>query len=167
MESQDLPRGQQLQGFASMEEMQAFLAEQEESAIADTRPEQWQITWGSRVLRMYSIGSGDDDLLAIFGHIYTEAEFLAENPQPPGSEAEEEILAELNDLRDQYTRGYRYGRWYSTLEPHGEWGSAHVVSLWEITTEEFNEARMRDWHIWRVLARKILQEVQASEPEAP
>jgi hypothetical protein len=148
VKEQKIQPGISIIGFESQEEMAAYMAEQEALATADALPEQWEITWGDRVLRMV------DDTLAVFGHIFTEREFLAENSKP-GQAPDEEILYELDSLRDAHTRGYRYGRWYSTVEPDGEYGSAHVVSLWGISKQDFATARSNGWRLWPELSDRV------------
>jgi hypothetical protein len=150
MREKKLGQGQSVQGFDSMEEMTAYLMQQERQAIENALPEQWNITWGARVVRIV-------DKLAIFGQIYTEREFLAENTKA-GEAPSEEILYELDDLRNAHQRGYRYGRWYSVVEPEGEYGSAHVSTLWEITTLDFDTARAGGWVIWSDLAERLYAE---------
>ena len=127
----------------------------EERAIHAALPEQWKITWGSRVIRMF----GTD--LVIFGHIYTEHEFKHLDNDPEAASGDE-LQAELRQIRAAHMRGHRYGRFFSENEPRGEYGSAHIVSLWEITTAEFEQARERSWQVWPDLAMRVLGDVQAS-----
>jgi hypothetical protein len=131
-----------------------YMAKQEQEATQATLREQWQITWGDRVFRV-----ADD--LTIWGHIFTWDEFLTENT-PAGEEPDEEILLELEDLKSAFRRGYRYGQWFSEVEPDGEYGSAHVVSLWQITQDDFEVARRNEWHPWPELILRIQGQVQAA-----
>lgn len=146
MKEQKLGHGISVQGFESMEEMFAYQAEQEARATAETLPEQWLIDRGSYVFRAV-------EGLAIWGHIFTRDEFLGDE------KGDEELLAEWEDLEDAYTRGYRYGKYYSVVEPTGEYGSAHVVTLWAITKQDFEQARMAGWKVPTGLIMKIGQEI--------
>jgi hypothetical protein len=150
MKEKKLGQGKSIQGFESLEEMQRYLLAEERSMIARTLPEQWNITWGARVVR-------NADGLPIFGHVFTEREFLGESITGDPAQ-DEETMAELDDLRDAHERGYRYGRWYSTVEPDGEYGSAHVVALWEITETDFERARAGGWTLWPELAERVYTE---------
>jgi len=158
MKEQKLGYGISIQGFSTFEEMDDFLAESEREAIANTLPEQWQITWGSYVVRVV-------ERLVIFGIVYTEEQFL--NTSLKGeAEYDEEIRAELDDLRAAHERGYRYGRWFSEVEPDGEYGSAHVVNLWRITEEDFVAARHNGWHLNPDLIVRMHKEISAARREA-
>lgn len=154
MREQNLGRGHSIQGFDSTEEMIEYVKEQERQSNADALPEQFAINWGDRVIRVV-------DDLAIWGHIYTWDEFLKDNTEA-GQQSDEEILLELEGLKDAHLRGYRYGRWYSEVEPDGEYGSAHVVSLWPITWSDFEVARRNEWHTWPEIALRIQAEVRAA-----
>lgn len=146
MKEQRLGHGISIQGFDSMEEMLAYQAEQEAVAISESLDEQWRITWGSYVFRQI-------EGLSIWGHIMTPAEILGEHP-------DEEAIAELEQLQDAHARGYRYGKYYSTVEPAGEYGSAHVVSLWPIGQQAFERARLVGWELWEELAISLMAEMR-------
>lgn len=137
-------------GFESMEEIMSYMAEAEETAIAQTLPEQWDITWGDYVIRR-------QDDVAIFGVVFTEDELSFGTEASP-----EEIEEELRGLRSAYGRGYRYGRWFSIVEPNGELGSAHVCSLWKISQDDFELARGKGWVIWSDLANRMYHEISGS-----
>jgi hypothetical protein len=133
------------------EEFFQFMAQQEAEAIAHTLDEQWAIGWGTYVLRVV-------DGLWIFGKIFTEAQFL-EVEQFDEAELDEEGQYELQHLRDMHERGYRYGQWFSEVVPNGEYGSSHVVNLWEISYPDFREAQARGWEVPPELAFKVGSEV--------
>lgn len=155
MKEHDLGKGHHVVGFDSADEMFQYMADQEEKAMLDTLPEQWQIKNGDRVFRQVEGG------LSIWGQIFTWDEFLADNT-PAGKKPDEEILQELEDLKNAHDRGYRYGRWFSEVEPDGEYGSAHVVSLWRISHSDFEIARRNEWQLYPALAYQIETEVQAA-----
>jgi hypothetical protein len=158
MKEQKLPHGQSIVGFSSMEEMVDYMDAKEQEAIENTLPAQWEIKWGARVLRIV------EDLV-IFGHIFTEQEFLEINTDP--EKPDEETIYELDGLKRAHDAGYRYGIWYSVVEPEGEYGSAHVSTLWEITPEDFSAGRENGWEVaaetvWRV-AMEMKNEQRAFE----
>lgn len=146
MREQKLGPGINIVGFDSMEEMLAYQAEQEAIANAQVLPKQLEITWGDYVFRVI-------DGLAIWGEIFTRETFLGPN------EDDEELIAEWEDLQDAYDRGYRYGQWYSVVEPKGEYGSAHLVNLWKITERDFERARLVNWEVWSEFASRISEEI--------
>jgi hypothetical protein len=149
MKEEQIAPGISMIGFESAEEMQRYMAEQEQGATDNALAEQWQITWGTYVLRIV-------DELWIFGYIYTPSEY---SDLTPGAEMDEEIIAELVQLQESHDRGYRYGRWFSEVVPDGEYGSAHVVSLWQITKADFDDARAHEWFPSPELAFRVGQEV--------
>jgi len=151
MREQKLTRGQSILGFDSTEEMLGYMAEQEEKAIAEALSEQWAITWGDYVVRFI------DDLV-IWGELETQVDVV----EDAGGEDEEETRYELEQILDSHGRGYRTGKWFSEVEPTGEYGSAHVVTLWKITKEEFETAGENDWHIWPELVQKLATEMDAA-----
>ena len=140
-----LGHGNRIIGFDSLEEILEYQANAEREAIQSTLPPQWEIAEGDRVFRL--VGE-----LAIFGHILTRDEFLGEDP-------DEELLDEWSQFGQSYVKGYRYGRWYSVVEPTGEYGSAHVASLWKITPAEFARAQAEDWHAWPELIERVAVEI--------
>lgn len=145
MREQPLGPGISVQGFDSMEEMLAYQAEQERIATQTAMAEQWEISYGDYVFRII-------DNLQIFGEIFTRESFLGPAP-------DKELVDEWVELTEAYERGYRYGRWYSKVVPEGEYGSAHVVTLWKITERDFERARMLGWEVWSELAIRMSQEI--------
>jgi len=148
MREQKLGPGINIVGFDSMEEMLAYQAEQEAIANAQVLPQQLEITWGDYVFRVI-------DGLAIWGEIFTRETFLGPDP-------DEELIAEWDDLQDAYDRGYRYGQWYSVVEPNGEYGSAHLVNLWKISERDFQRAHLLNWEVWSEFASRISDEILQS-----
>jgi len=159
MKEQKLGPGISIQGFDSLEEMLAYQADKEQEALRNTLPEQSRITWGSYVFRMV-------DELAIFGQIMTPAEYMNDNIKPdwePDEAQMAEIEAEMAGLQRSHVHGYRYGKWFSVVEPTGEYGSAHVVALWEITREDFEAAERNEWQIWPELGLRIVRETRVAK----
>ena len=156
MKEQKIPYGS-IVGFESLEELLAYQEKQEQEAIERTLPSQWEIGWGDHVLRVV-------EDLAIWGHIFSEREFLGMNTKP-GEAPDEETLYELDTLRASYLAGYRYGLWYSVVEPEGEYGSAHVSTLWKINGDEFTIAKRRGWELWPEIAHRIVEEIETDHEE--
>jgi hypothetical protein len=152
MKEERIAPGISIIGFDSMEEILAYMNKEEQEAIDRTLPVQWEITWGDRVIRVI-------EDLAIFGHIFSEREFLAMNSKP-GEAPDEETLYELDGLKTAHTAGYRYGIWHSEVEPDGEYGSAHVSTLWKITADEFTIAKRRGWKLTPELASRLRDEME-------
>lgn len=150
---QKLPYGQSIIGFDSLESIEQYLDESERAAIMAALDEQWQIDWGSYVFRMV-------DDLAIWGYVLSQDEFLALSPDEGQYE---ETLAELEQLRVSFARGYRYGQWFSEVEPTGEWGSAHVSTLWSISQEDFEHAQGQEWLVWPEFAAQLLAQMRVAK----
>ena len=118
-----------VQGFDSLEEMLAFMADQEAKANAAVRPRQQAgLGWGMHGFRMV-------EGIPIWTEIYTQGE---------AAEGEEE--GTMADLLASHDRGYRYGMHYSRLEPLGELGSAHIAAMWPVTRRDFNIAEEVGWY---------------------
>jgi len=142
MKEQKLGPGQSIMGFESFEELQEYMATAEREAVEKTIPKQWEITWGSFVIRVV-------DRLVIFGRIWTEFNY---------HEGEYELQ------QDAHSRGYRYGRYYSVVEPEGELGSAHISTLWEITQSDFLTAMLNGWQLDKDLGKRIAHEIIDNTP---
>lgn len=154
--------------FDSFDQFMEESRKAEGEAMKQVLPQQLDIGGGDHVM-FFDPPSG----LPIFGYIYTMEEFL---------EAECRGLTEKN-VRDQTghasvadyresmrqhqremnQRGYRRGIWYSQVDPYthkyGEVGDNHIVKLWRITEEEFNEARENDWIPSRACAERVAQSI--------
>lgn len=152
MREQKLPHGHRVIGFSSMEEMNEYMENQEREANESILEPQRVIGWGSYVFRLV-------EDLAIWGYIFSENKFVIEEMLAEGSATKEELEAELVDLRDSHARGYRYGMWYSVVEPTGEYGSAHISALWPITKEDFEIGRANNWELVPVIANRIADEI--------
>ena len=97
---------------------------------------QRNIGWGDHVVRFADHPAGPPDRpLVIFGAIPTEAEYLRAEG------------LDVLDIRREMSmaRGYRWGRWHSSVVPDGELGSAHVVNLQPISSAEFDDAGSVMW----------------------
>jgi len=161
VKEEDLGYGHVVMGFESLEEMQEYMDSREREANENTMPKQWEITWGSYVIKVVP-----PDLI-IWGYVFTEEEFLADeigedlgNPQ-----VEAEVMASLEQLKGRYERGYRYGRYYSVITPKGEYGDAHVSELWEITEADYVFAMANKWEVAPELVRRLQQEILESVTE--
>lgn len=121
------------------------LHERERVALAELRPEQLGITWGSH----YMLPDAQS-LLFIFGYCHTEAE-LRQEEAAAGADAEE-LDYTVRTIRDAHLRGYRYGKAYSVACVEGEYGSNHVSRMWPITPLQFSEAMVADWDPMAILA---------------
>jgi len=128
--------------FDSMEEMQRFLAEQTRLANESLSEEQKAITYGDYWVRT-------DYEFLIFGYINTLDE-LDESSRRLGAD-EEEIAYERAMIADAHARGYMYGKAYSVVEPDGEWGSTHRVSMQKVSKQTFDRMRELGWTLegWR------------------
>lgn len=69
------------------------------------------------------------------------------------------IFGHITQRSAGYDKGYRYGRFYSSVLPEGEYGSAHVATLWKISRNEFNRARRLHWEVWYSFAVKMTEEI--------
>ena len=54
-------------------------------------------------------------------------------------------------IADAHARGYMYGKAYSVVEPDGEWGSTHRVSMQKVSKQTFDRMRELGWTLegWR------------------
>src|SRR5262245_24065865 len=125
--------------FESLEEAFAFMDESEAEAMQRVLPEQRAITWGDHAVRVWAAPMVGQPPLMIYGQIFTEDELVL-NESDAGATADE-LIYELRVLRESHARGYRYGRWFSTVTPDGEYGEAHIADLWTLTEEEFHRAQ--------------------------
>jgi hypothetical protein len=126
----------EIRGFDNIDDMMAFMRQQEAQANARVTPDQAEIGYGDFWMRPY------EDIV-VWGYVPTEAEVEAaeggEGADP------EELEYTMSTLRDAYARGYRYGRAYSPWEPEGEWGSTHISSMEKVTEYEFESAKDHGW----------------------
>lgn len=124
----------QFQSFDSFEEMFSTLKANQDAANEALHDEQRSITFGSYAVRTW----GE---YVIFGEIYDRDSFLEASKQYPRGEIEQE----WRQIVDSDENGMAYGTWYSVLEPGGELGSAHKVTLWPISKELFEVAKSCEW----------------------
>jgi len=115
----------------SLEALFAEMRANEDAANAQVRPEQAALTWGDHFLRLYPMG---EQVLAIFGRIPSAEEF----ERSEGSDG----LARHTEIME---RGYRFAWCHSIIEPEGEPGDTHVVTVWPITEAQFAEAKAVGW----------------------
>lgn len=116
-------------------DIEAYFAQmraEEEAANANVHPDQAALTWGDHFVRFYEMGP--EGILAIFGAIYTASDYERSEGAQGLAEAEERMA-----------RGYRFARCYSVIEPEGELGDTHVVTVWPITPEQFAQAKAAGW----------------------
>lgn len=124
--------------YDDFDEMFADMRRAEEVAIANILPFQREIVYGSYWMRYWPQG----DLL-IFGYVYTLEENWDSCINAGGDK--EECAYERDHELDSYSRGYRFGRAYSVVEPTGELGSTHISEMIPITKEQFEEAKALNW----------------------
>ena len=161
MKEQDLGHGRKIIGFDSAEEMFAYMAEREAELAEEmkhlTEPQKG-IGYGQYVLRMTPVG--EEEPLAIFGYIYTKAEFreleLAAGANP--NDGELDFIMER--LQSAYDRGYRYGNWFSVACPEGEPGDSPLTTLWPITEADYQHALNNGWEMPAYLVRRVHDEIE-------
>lgn len=112
----DQPR---IREFESAEAMFAYMEEEEARANATVHPQQRSIDRGEYVVR-------PTPEMLIFGYLYDSDDGRA-------------------TTQDLFDRGYRTGIWNSEACPQGEAGDAHVVTLWRIFREEYQQAMDAAW----------------------
>lgn len=124
-----MDEGMRVQQFDSVEEMLASMKRDEDRANAEAHPQQHSIGFGEYVVRPMPE-------LLVWGYVQERDE---------RNEGEDEYT--ITNLDYSHERGYRTGMWYSEVVPEGEPGSAHVVTLWRIRKEEFEEAKALEWSV--------------------
>lgn len=139
-----------VQGFDSFEDAMQAMRDAEERANALTLPQQREIGYGDFWCRPVPEWG-----IFIFGRVSTLDELRK------GEDAET-IVA----LEERFTRGYRFGKAYSTIEPEGEWGDTHVANMWPITEAEFEEAKGHGWTPTEAFVKKVFSEAQAAKRAA-
>lgn len=100
----------------------------------------WQKAWvrpGQFVLRTIKLPGGE---LNIYGFIPTLEQMESQEQTPIEGR---HIVARLADA---WNRGWMHGMWYSTMEPAGEWGTAHKSQMTrELTPAQWDAAKVRGW----------------------
>jgi len=122
--------------FSSLEDMQKYIKESGDTALAAMSEEQRALTWGS-----YAMMPTDE--CVIFGYVFTEEELLLGELHAGASQEEAEATVRMS--RNALKRGYLFGRWFSIIEPTGELGSNHAVNCWPITAEQHGIAATFGW----------------------
>jgi hypothetical protein len=130
--------------FDSFEELVDWQQQQTAKANAILTDEQKSLTWGSDWVRFWDAGAGD--LLVIFGHCHTLAEFEPIE-KAAGCTAKEWDEYTVPRLIDALDNGYMYGMAYSIIEPTGEPGDTHRAHCWPISRELFDAAQQAEWDI--------------------
>ena len=132
----------------------AAMAVTERRLLAMASPAQRAIGWGSWVWMRFEPRpgwlSGTDRAVTIYGYIFTQSEL---------ERREREALARLMELGhagqdpadtvaaccESHRLGWRYGSWYSEIEPEGEPGENHVAMLSRLSRVQFEAARAAGW----------------------
>lgn len=86
----------------------------------------------------------------IYGRIYSEIELRAAEAGAERTLREQgfgPVPAEhtIATVLSAYRVGWRYGMWYSEIEPYGEAGSNHIAHLAPMTRVQFGQARRLGW----------------------
>lgn len=161
MKEQDLPFGNKIIGFDSPEEMLTYMAERDQ-AVVDAMPDllepQLGIGWGCYAIRMHPVS--EDEMLAIFGYIFTEEEVSRQEIEAGAGIADGELGYIMERLRESHDRGYRFGTWASVVLPQGEYGDAHLMTLWPITEADYLSAQNNGWEMNMDLHARISNEVE-------
>jgi hypothetical protein len=144
-------------GFGSMEEMLAYMEDQERRANKLVVEEQWAIKEGDHWCRpVPEMGIFE------FGIVLTMEESLQ-------GEDEEDLDFIRANIQERNERGYRFSRAYSVMEPQGMLGDTHVLNMWPIKPEEFEAAKAGDWDVLNALGlgaewiQRIMTEAQQAK----
>ena len=162
MKEHDLPYGMSVVGFDTMDEFWEYQAKKEAQANAAVVSLQREIGYGSYVVRLVPN-------LVIWGYISALEEVKAAERKyysdPFGEGEEDEYNGIIDGVTDRFKRGYRYGRFYSEVEPAGELGDAHISTLWPITEKDFERARRNRWQLWPELADRLKAQFEEAKKE--
>lgn len=124
----------------------ARLRQRDLDLLALATPEQLAIGWGDH-WTWTSPSSG----LACWGWVEPLATMMAQEFEAcarhgiPQAQAEPEVQARADAIKENYGRGWRSGRGWSVVEPDGEYGYSHVALLTPCTRAEFAAAAARGW----------------------
>lgn len=113
--------------FGSIEEAFAKMEDAERAANLVLHPRQQSINFGDYVIR-------EAHGFIIWGYI------LEKEQRDEGEDA-----GTVDQLDRLFVRGYRYGRWHSSVLPEGEFGDAHISTMWPIMKEDFDKAGKYGW----------------------
>lgn len=134
-----------VKSFATFEEMQNYMTKGHAAAEAVVTPEQAAIGYDDCWLRVVP----EYDKLWIFGWVWP-LEYCAASSASLTTDLHE-IAEETAMIEDAHARHYRFGEAYSVIEPRGEIGSTHVVSMTPLPVEMFDQARAHGWDIQAIL----------------
>lgn len=128
-----------VQSFDSLEEMFQYMARNEMIANARATQAQKAITYGDywhRYDRNFRVH--------IYGYVIPLLEMEADERSLGADDAEWDYERRMTE--DAHSRGYRFSRAFSVIEPEGELGLVHIVAIDEkITEAEFQAAKDRAW----------------------
>lgn len=132
--------------FGSLEEMYEAMAKAEAAGNANLHAVQRMVTYGDYWMRFWIVG--ENELVLICGYVETLPELAASEGahydlDKPEDKAEFDHT--MFGIRERHTRGYMFGKAYSTIEPTGEWGDTHRANLWPITKNLFEAMREVGW----------------------
>jgi hypothetical protein len=133
----------------------AAMAVMERRLLAMASPAQRAIGWGSWVWMRFEPQPGwvsvPDRAVTVYGYIFTQSEL---------ERREREAMAKLMGMGHQpvqnpadtvaachesHRLGWRYGTWYSEIEPGGEPGENHIAMLHRLSRVQFEAARAAGW----------------------
>lgn len=140
-----------VRSFSTLEEMHAWMEEQERLANDGLHPLQRDLTWGSHWIRF-------NGTAIEFGYCYTEDEARAEyEPLIEGEKDCESPDQYIASLTETLGRGYLYGEAHSVLGD--EKGDTHRANAWPIEERLYRMAQEVEWNpdmldeLGRVLVR--------------
>lgn len=135
----------EIKEYESLDEM--FEDIKKDLEAADTAAKDWQ-----KELRVGDYVYREAQGLAIYGEILDPLHYWIEKGIRTIADAtcrlDAEGRAEYAYEAEQATKlgNHRYGRWYSAACPEGEYGSAHVATVWEkISRGVFERAGTAGW----------------------
>jgi hypothetical protein len=119
--------------------------DRELAMLAAATPRQLALTWGD-FWRWEGMGG-----LTCYGWIQPLGSMMTEEYAAciklgvPAADAWAEVQHRVDNIRENYTRGWRAGVGWSVVEPGGETGYSHVSLLTPISAAAFATARGRGW----------------------
>lgn len=136
--------------FDSYDEMRAFLRRANEAADQQLHPLQVMIGQGNHWVRFHDLPNG----MVEFGYVLTKQEVYDCEVEAGAN------MVEANSSADGalllLARNYMYGRAWSRLNPDGEYGVTHKVSVWPIERTVVEDAKAVNFNIQLLpLASKI------------
>src|SRR6478672_3409544 len=115
-----------IRAYDNIEDFLLDQARDEATANAAVMDRQREIVWGSYAIRFYE--SDENETLLIFCDLH-DLETLVAQEEACGSEGEELEMYRARTVM-LYQRGYRSGDFYSEVVPTGEFGDAHIATMW-------------------------------------